>query len=142
MNCSELVSREGEKGARHLLERLEDALGHKEEVVYEGLQIEHIMPQTLTDEWKSSLGPDWEHGYASMLDTLGNLTTTGFILQLSNLSFSEMRAIYGESHIEITKDAARSVCWTEAESRKRAADLSDRAVNTWPYFGSTARVLG
>ena len=128
--------------ARHLLERLEDASGHKEEVVYEGLQIEHIMPQTLTDEWKSSLGPDWENGYASLLDTLGNLTMTGFNPELSNLSFSEKRAIYAESHIEITKEVARSVCWTEAEIRKRAAELTDRALEIWPYFGSAAEGTG
>ena len=37
-------------------------------------KIEHIMPQTASNEWKKSLGEDYETVYQNYLNTLGNLT--------------------------------------------------------------------
>jgi hypothetical protein len=36
------------------------------------LSIEHIMPQTLTDEWKTMLGPNWAETHKKYLHTSGN----------------------------------------------------------------------
>jgi uncharacterized protein with ParB-like and HNH nuclease domain len=43
-----------------ILEGLESAFEHKEQVPYDKLTIEHVMPQTLSDEWKQQLGSDWQ----------------------------------------------------------------------------------
>ena len=39
-----------------ILERLEESFEHLEPVPFASLQIEHVMPQTLTDSWKEALG--------------------------------------------------------------------------------------
>ena len=41
--------------------------------------IEHIMPQTLTPQWKEELGEDWQQIYDTYLHTFANLTLTAFI---------------------------------------------------------------
>ena len=40
------------------------------------MKIEHVMPQTLSDEWKIHLGDDCEQTHELYLNTLGNLTLT------------------------------------------------------------------
>ena len=40
--------------------------------------IEHIMPQTLTPQWKEELGENWQQIYDTYLHTFANLTLTGF----------------------------------------------------------------
>jgi uncharacterized protein with ParB-like and HNH nuclease domain len=57
-----------------ILERIEESYNHKEQVSFEDLSIEHIMPQTLTENWQSYLGEDWEITHELLLHTLGNLT--------------------------------------------------------------------
>lgn len=53
------------------------------------LTIEHIMPQTLTDEWKTELGEDYQTVYDQNIHTLKNLTLTGYNSKYSNNSFTE-----------------------------------------------------
>ena len=81
----------GERRAKTLiiLGRLEAALGHKEQVDTSVLTIEHVMPQTLTDWWKSHLGEDWEEEHEQLLHTLGNLTLTNYNPELSNRPYPE-----------------------------------------------------
>lgn len=53
--------------------------------------IEHIMPQTLTPQWKEELGENWQQIYDTYLHTFANLTLTGFNTSYSNHSFQEKR---------------------------------------------------
>ena len=69
-----------------MLEILECYFGHKEAPSFEKAEIEHIMPQTLTEEWKSELGEDWQQKHDLYLHTLGNLTLTAYNSELSNNS--------------------------------------------------------
>ena len=57
------------------------------------LQIEHVMPQTLTDSWKATLGEEWETIHDLLLHTVGNLTLTGYNAPLSNDEYSRKREI-------------------------------------------------
>ena len=52
------------------------------------------MPQTLSDQWKNDLGPEWERIHQTYLHTMANLTLTAYNSQYSNLTFLEKR--YGE----------------------------------------------
>lgn len=58
----------------HLLERLENTDNKEssiEKLIEEGtLSIEHIMPQTLTPEWKEELGEDFANIHETYLHTL------------------------------------------------------------------------
>ena len=51
------------------------------------LTIEHIMPQTLNADWKDELGPDYEQIHEKYVDTLPNLTLTGYNSKYSNNKF-------------------------------------------------------
>lgn len=58
------------------------------------LQIEHIMPQTLSESWKKELGPDYENIHQELVNTIGNLTLIRHNQELGNKSFAEKKNIY------------------------------------------------
>ena len=49
------------------------------------------MPQTLSDEWREDLGSDATDVHNQWLDTVGNLTLTGYNSELSNKPFAEKK---------------------------------------------------
>lgn len=118
-----------------ILERLEAAAGHKERVDATTLTIEHVMPQTLTDGWKSHLGSSWEDDHEALLHTLGNLTLTSYNSELGNTPYADKRKRFVESHLELNRYFDDVQQWTAAEIEKRAEVLGAQALATWPYFG-------
>jgi hypothetical protein len=119
-----------------ILDRLEESYDHQEPVVLEELTIEHIMPQTLTTEWQSNLGANWETIHELLLHTLGNLTLTGYNAPLSNEPFSRKRTILLNSHLELNRFCENVTEWNEATVRDRAGVLAERSLRVWPYFGA------
>ena len=120
------------KIVKFLLVQLEASQGHKEPVSIEGATIEHLMPQTLTDEWKADLGENHEEVYGRLLDTVGNLTLTGYNSELGNLSFSEKKEKLENTHFEITRYVLSNEKWGETEILARAEWLADTALTRWP----------
>jgi hypothetical protein len=118
-----------------LLERLDAAYGHKERADTKASTIEHVMPQKLTDWWKTHLGDDWEDDHASLLHTLGNLTLTSYNSELSNESYPEKQKLFAASHIELNRYFEGVLAWNAGEIERRADALSDLALSIWPYFG-------
>ncbi len=118
-----------------ILERLEESFGHLEPVPFASLQIEHVMPQTLTDSWKGALGENWETIYDLLLHTVGNLTLTGYNPPLSNDDYSDKRKILLASHLELNKYFETVSEWNEHAIRQRADVLADRALKVWSFFG-------
>jgi len=69
------------------------------------LQIEHIMPQTLSEEWQKELGPDYDTIHQELVNTIGNLTLIRHNQELSNKSFAEKKKIYeGKAGLQIARD--------------------------------------
>lgn len=128
------------KKLKLMLERLEEAAGHKEAVDPTKLSIEHVMPQSLTPEWSAELGPDAEDVHDDLLHTLGNLTLTGYNSELGNMPFAEKRARYAESHLELNRWFAGIARWNKEEIERRAAALAEQAVQCWPWFGGAQPV--
>lgn len=118
-----------------ILGRLEAALGHKELVDVTTMQVEHVMPQTLTDGWRAHLGEDWEDTHSQLLHTLGNLTLTNYNQELSNRSFTEKRAAFVDSHVGLNAYFRDLDHWNEGEITRRGESLADLALGVWPYFG-------
>ncbi len=118
-----------------LLERLEASYGHKEKVDMVALTIEHVMPQTLRDEWKAELGETWEDDHEQLLHTLGNLTLTSYNAELTNNPFAEKKKLLASSHIELNTYFTDVERWTVEAIERRAVALAERALATWPYFG-------
>ena len=55
----------------------------------EDLTIEHVMPQTLDQEWKDYLGEEWERIHETWLHNIGNLTLSAYNGKYSNNQYSE-----------------------------------------------------
>lgn len=87
------------------------------------LQIEHIMPQTLTKEWISDLGPDYERIHQENLNTIGNLTLIRHNQILSNHSFSTKKQVYEHnSGLQIAKTMITDKdIWDENSIKMRGA---------------------
>ena len=119
------------KAADWVLWRLEEACGHKEGLRVEKIQIEHILPQTLSDDWLSTMSEEDKLGIERWVDTFGNLTLTGYNGQLSNKGFESKRAIYLNSHFELTKAVASEVAWDIAAIKRRGETLAAAAVQVW-----------
>ena len=117
-----------------VLERLEESFDHQEQVIFDDLQIEHVMPQTLTDSWKAALGDSWETTHELLLHTLGNLTLTGYNAPLSNDDFSQKKEILGQSHLELNNYFGPLTEWSEQTIRQRAEILAERALQVWKNF--------
>lgn len=119
-----------------ILEALESSYEHKEQVSYDKLTIEHVMPQTLSDEWKHQLGNDWEMVYELYLHTLGNLTLTAYNSELSNEPYAIKRKLLSESHIELNSSFSGFDVWTRQTIEERSKALTAIALKVWPYFGT------
>lgn len=118
-----------------ILETIEEKYKHKEVIDFENLTVEHIMPQTLTEEWKISLGENWEETHELYLHVIGNLTLSGYNPELSNLLFENKKEILANSHLEINKYFSGKQNWNKEEIDWRSYVLADLALEIWPYFG-------
>lgn len=119
----------------YLLQKLEN-FGSKEYVDVGKYTIEHIMPQTLTDQWKEYLGSDWEEIFQTYLHTLGNLTLTGYNSELSQRPFLEKKTMpkgFAHSPIGLNETLSSIEEWRKEEIEQRASILADRALKIWGY---------
>jgi len=115
------------------LRRLENH-ERKEQVSVNEYTTEHIMPQKLTQEWKSVLGDDWQRVHGDFLHTLGNLTLTGYNSEYSNHPFTEKRDMNGgfkNSPLNLNENLGKLEAWDEAAIQSRANQLAEKAVAVW-----------
>lgn len=106
------------------------------------LSIEHIMPQTLTQQWKNSLGENWQEIHDIKLHTLGNLTLTGYNSSYSNKTFIEKRDCekgFKESGLRLNKILCAFEKFGLEEIEKRSSLLIGKALKMW-NFPSTSFV--
>lgn len=109
-----------------------------EEQIEDGsLTIEHIMPQTLSNDWRKDLGDRYETIHSKYLDTIGNLTLTAYNSDYSNLTFIKKRDMQGKGFAS-SKLRLNSYCksisqWGEKEITERAALLYQDAEKIWPF---------
>lgn len=119
----------------YVLARFEAALGHKEQVDVTTMQVEHVMPQTMTDAWRLELGDDWEDAHDQLLHTLGNLTLTNYNQELSNKPYADKRKAFTDSHVSLNAYFREVTRWNEDEIGRRGDALAELALTVWPYFG-------
>lgn len=109
--------------------------------------IEHIMPQTLTPQWKQELGEDWENIYETYLHTFANLTLTGFNASYSNHPFKEKKEGYidrkgnkidgfNDSAFRLSNYLKRCDKWTLAEIKERQEILLNNFLMLWPMIST------
>lgn len=125
---------------KYFFERLEnynnrERIAVEEQIDNGELTIEHIMPQTLTKEWKESLGDKWELTHSKYLDTVGNLTLTAYNSDYSNLMFTRKKTLAdkGFDYSKLSLNAYIKTCdtWTEKQIKLRATKLYSWAEKIW-----------
>lgn len=137
-----------------LFERLENK-DHKEandnlvEHIKDGTySFEHIMPQTLTAQWKQELGPDFERIHEQYLHTFANLTLTAYNSNYGNHSFAEKKEgyqdregkqIYGfkDSNFKLSNYLKLVNHWGEEEIKERGNKLLQDFLYLWPMIQTT-----
>lgn len=133
------------KNNKYLLGKLENYNSKEPINVFSNqIQIEHIMPQTLTPVWKKELGEDWNNIHKIYLHTLGNLTLTGYNPELSNKSFQEKRDMkdgFKESQIKLNRYLSELSHWNETEIIKRRNYLIEKSKEIWIYPTVSNEVL-
>ena len=104
------------------------------------LTVEHVMPQKLTDEWKSDLGAEAEELHGRYRDRLANLTLSGDATNsgMGASTFTTKREVYGNSPIGMTRSLADESNWDEAALKRRAEVLTRRALHRWPWTEQAA----
>jgi alkylated DNA nucleotide flippase Atl1 len=121
-----------------LLQWIEETYGSNEPVLPEKLSIEHIAPQTITEEWRAEVsqslasGEDLDIVYQRFLHTLGNLTLTGYNPHMSNRSFTDKKKWFRESGLKMNHEIAAKNHWTQNEVRDRGLQLIERIISEWP----------
>lgn len=137
------------KSAQHFLfERLEN-FNHTEFIDVKKLMqngeatIEHIMPQTLTPEWKAELGENAETIHELYLHTFANLTLTGVNSQLSNNKFADKKdgkMVNGQfingyrgSIYRMSQELLSYDTWCETDIKNRAAKIKDKLFFLYPF---------
>ncbi|GAA8873758.1 DUF262 and DUF1524 domain-containing protein [Helicobacter pylori] len=109
------------KEKKYFFERLENDT--KEPVNTKECTIEHIMPQTLTEEWKRDLGENFQAIHDKYLHTIGNLTLTGYNPEYSNKSFQEKRDMEGgfkDSPLRLNQGLRDLESFDEEEIKKKS----------------------
>ncbi|GAA8566827.1 DUF262 and DUF1524 domain-containing protein [Helicobacter pylori] len=123
------------KKNKYFFERLEK-FDTEEPVNTQECTIEHIMPQILTEEWKRDLGENFQAIHEKYLNTIGNLTLTGYNSEYSNNSFQEKRYVekgFKQSPLRLNQSLKDLEVFGEKEIEKRANDLADWALKIWTY---------
>ncbi|GAA9702920.1 DUF262 and DUF1524 domain-containing protein [Helicobacter pylori] len=119
----------------YFLERLEN-FERKERVYAHEYTTEHIMPQTLEEEWERDLGENFQAIHDKYLHTIGNLTLTGYNKEYNNKPFKEKRDMengFKQSPLRLNQGLRDLEVFGEEQIKKRANDLADWALKIWTY---------
>ena len=117
---------------RLILTALERSFDRKESPdLTSDISIEHIMPQTLSPEWKDYLGENASDIHDEWLHTIGNLTLTGYNPELSNKPFNPKKLLFAESNFALSKSILKVDEWNATAIENRGAELAERALYIW-----------
>ncbi|MGW5108098.1 GmrSD restriction endonuclease domain-containing protein [Nocardia sp. NPDC004123] len=120
-----------------LMTWIEELFLSKETVQPESLSIEHVMPQSLSAQWRAELTAEYGEDEVDVLHerylhTLGNLTLTGYNESLSNHEFALKRETLRASSIRMNQDIAAHESWGPSQIEKRGLALAERIIEFWP----------
>ena len=126
------------KMAALVLATLEKSYGSKEAVALgKGITIEHVMPQSIasgpdSNAWQKALGLDWQERHKSHLDTIGNLSLTGYNSELSNSSFEKKKKLLADGNLLLNRYFQAIENWTSEAIEARGQRLAQETAAIWP----------
>lgn len=119
--------------AKFILTKLE-SLNSKEKIDTANITIEHIMPRTLTDNWEKLIGDNYKDIHDKYVNTIGNLTLTGYNSELSNKSLEEKQEMYEDSKfLFLNKDILDLKIWNENIIIERSKRLIKKLLEYYKY---------
>ena len=118
-----------------ILRKLETQKQEKEIIDFDKLTIEHIMPQTLSNEWIKYLNnQNWEIFHSEYVHKIGNLSLTAYNSEMSNKLYEEKKAHIDFSRLTLNKYFENVDNWKDEDViNERAEYLSKMALVIWPY---------
>ncbi len=131
----------------YVLARLEESFEDQDKRfdIYQALidntySIEHVMPQTLNDDWRNELGSDDADNVHSLwLNRIANMTLlpSSDNISLSNESFAVKCSAsngYKNSALKLNRDIAQqNDHWNENALKTRNKVLLNKVLELWPY---------
>lgn len=94
------------------------------------VNLEHILPQKLNQNWSNFLPEDHQAYYKR----IGNLTLlkTKVNSDLSDANFNDKKIVYINSDFTITKSLSNKTQWNKIDIEERQNYLSELALKAWP----------
>ncbi|MFI7190654.1 DUF262 domain-containing protein [Nocardia nova] len=116
---------------------IEQLFNSKEQVDPKSLTVEHVMPQTLSSQWRNELGAIYgsenvDELHDSHVHTLGNLTLTGYNENLGNQPFDHKRDVLRASSIRMNQAIAAFAEWGPEQIEERGRELAKLIIGAWP----------
>lgn len=129
------------KNKEYLFDSLENQHSEEHVNVVENMKnktysIEHIMPQTLSDDWKKDLGPDYQNIHEYWVHKIANLTLTAYNSKYSNRTFINKKTIengFNNSGFRMNDFVRQCEQWTETELKERNELLKQEFLRLWPF---------
>jgi len=118
-----------------LLRANEIAMGKEYPTLNNKIQVEHVMPQTLSEQWKNYLGYDQNTlkvMHEECVGLIGNLTLTMLNPEMSNKMFSDKKSDLEKSSYKLTKDIVSYSTWKKEDIIHRSNVLIDFIVKALP----------
>jgi alkylated DNA nucleotide flippase Atl1 len=123
-----------------VLRCLEEDYRHGEPIDFANskLTIEHVLPQSPTQEWRNMLAEEVtgdespEELHSKLVHTLGNLSLTAYNSKLANDGFAAKKQILDKSGLAMNREIADAERWGAKEIRERGRALAERALRIWP----------
>lgn len=105
------------------------------------LSIEHVMPQKLSESWKSYLGDEYAQIHETWLHRLGNLTFTAYNSEYSNRPYDEKRKIkdfgFIDSGLRLNRIMKENDIWNENVMKERNEIMTNDFIRFMPEFNSS-----
>ena len=96
------------------------------------ITIEHIMPQTLNDEWKKMLGNNYEEIYKKYLHNIGNLILTEFNSEIGNNPFKDKKTKLHTSSLYYRLEILNNDVWNEDSIKQHQSNMINWFLETFP----------
>lgn len=119
---------------KYILDKIENSFQEKEIINLENLTIEHIMPKTITEEWKKYLNMDnVEEFHEQYKNRIGNLTLTAYNSEMGQKLFDEKKNNSDFSRLCLNRYFEKIKLWNKNEIETRGKKLFEIALKIWPF---------
>lgn len=131
-----------------ILKWVQEELNPNEPIDVERSTIEHVLPQTLTPDWRAALAADLDGEpvdvvHERLVHSLGNLTLTGYNATLGNRPFPEKQEEYRQSSFTaLNRLVLDAPVWGRTQILARSEWFADRITRQWTGPNVRARSVG